>query len=239
MSVVLSSLDELCIHLTQTKSEEDLNYICQELFVTLGPEAIHYLAGILPSVVLLHANSTLIHSSTGHEIDHNVNFASLCFTLHRFMVVISRYATGLLFFDDLQWADIYALDLVYSVMGINTMENGLTSFLLIGTYRSNELCTHNWVNHFLTNLPKNNIPMTILELDNGIATDDVNLLVSNLLHMTPRLVRNLSEVASLKTRGNPYFVKLFMQSLVDKNLLTYSFRVKRWCWDIESKFFQV
>jgi predicted ATPase len=58
-------------------------------------------------------------------------------------------------------------------------------------------------------------------------------MVSDSLGIFPRLCESLSQVILRKTSGNPFFVKTFLWSLVDKHLLVYSLREMQWQWNLD------
>ena len=58
-------------------------------------------------------------------------------------------------------------------------------------------------------------------------------MVSETLHLSPRLTRSLSSVIYHKTKGNPLFVSQLMVSLNKEGLLRPSLSRRRWEWDKE------
>ncbi|KAL3778189.1 hypothetical protein ACHAWO_013062, partial [Cyclotella atomus] len=66
-----------------------------------------------------------------------------------------------------------------------------------------------------------------------MSKDTVNNVVSNLLHLSPRLVASLSDIVYHKTKGNPLFVSRMLRSLNREGLLRVSLTRHRWEWDEE------
>ena len=96
MIVILSAFNEMLFQITQTKPMELLNAIYTSLVTEFGP-SYQSLARILPNVLLLHSYEA---HPFNYQIDSNVNFLSLCFTLQRFMKIISAFAgPGIIFLD--------------------------------------------------------------------------------------------------------------------------------------------
>lgn len=77
-----------------------------------------------------------------------------------------------------------------------------------------------------------NVPLTTIDLK-GILEDDVNLMLSNALGIVPRVCSTLSAQVHRKTKGSPFFVREFIQSLVENGLVTFSLREMRWIWDVD------
>eukprot|EP00804_Cyclotella_cryptica_P020612 CCRYP_003442-RB/>CCRYP_003442-RB protein AED:0.05 eAED:0.05 QI:255/1/1/1/1/1/3/704/1362 len=230
LMIVLSAFNELCSQIAHMKPNEDLNAIYQNLITEFGAN-FHLLARILPNVLsVLSTVETAQPFNNEIEIDSSVNFLSLCFTLQRFMRVVSRsVGPGMLFLDDIQWADPISLGLVHAVL--SDME-GSNSMLFVGSYRNNEIpCGHHLFEFFHV-LSKINIPFTTIHLD-GMPENDVKSMISDALGIVPRLCRSLSCAVHRKTKGNPFFVREFLRTLVDRNLVTYSLRERRWIWDVD------
>ena len=62
----------------------------------------------------------------------------------------------------------------------------------------------------------------------------MNLMISDALGIVPRLCIPLSKVVHRKTNGSPFFVKEFIRTLVERGLVEYSLREKRWLWDLDA-----
>lgn len=58
-------------------------------------------------------------------------------------------------------------------------------------------------------------------------------MISDALGIFPRLCQQLSDAVFRKTKGNPFFALEFLNSLVARGLLQYSFRERRWIWDYD------
>jgi predicted ATPase len=61
--------------------------------------------------------------------------------------------------------------------------------------------------------------------------DSVNQAMSNLLHLSPRLVRSLSDIVYNKTKGNPLFFSRMLLALNREGFLRISLTRHRWVWD--------
>ena len=132
-------------------------------------------------------------------------------------------------FDDLQWANEQCLDVVSKLI----TDVSSRSVLFIGTYRDNELETADHpLEETLGEIAMANVPMSTIHLGN-LDPSTVNDLVSDVLHLSPRLTRPLADVLHTKTRGNPLFVKQMIKVLHEDKLLYYSASRRRWEWDLE------
>ncbi|KAL3778655.1 hypothetical protein HJC23_008639 [Cyclotella cryptica] len=71
---------------------------------------------------------------------------------------------------------------------------------------------------------------TLVKL-NCLDKDTVTHVISNLLHLSHRLVGSLSDIVYHKTKGNPLFVSKMLLSLNREGLLRLSLTRNRWEWD--------
>ena len=131
-----------------------------------------------------------------------------------------------LFLDDLQWADTTALDTIHTFLS-DTMG---TCMLFVGTYRDNEVQIGDAVFDLMENLDISNVPTNKVSLT-GLDHDNLNEMISDALCLYPRICKSLSEIIFQKTKGNPFFVLEFIQSLQSRGLLQYDFSEKRWVWN--------
>ena len=131
-----------------------------------------------------------------------------------------------LFLDDLQWADDTALDTVHTFLS-DTMGSCM---LFVGTYRDNEVQVGHAVFDLMENLEISNVPTNKVSLT-GLDQEDVNEMISDALCLYPRICKSLSDIVFQKTKGNPFFVLEFIQSLQSRGLLQYDSSKKRWVWN--------
>ena len=82
----------------------------------------------------------------------------------------------------------------------------------------------------MDNLEASNVPTNKITLT-GLDQENVNEMISDALCLYPRICKSLSDIVFQKTKGNPYFVLEFMQSLQSRSLLQYDSSQKRWVWN--------
>ena len=131
-----------------------------------------------------------------------------------------------LFLDDLQWADDTALDVIHTFLS-DTM---VSCMFFVGTYRDNEVQVGHPVFDLMEKLEISNVPTTKALLT-GLDQEDLNKMLSDALCLFPRICKSLSDVVFQKTKGNPFFVLEFVQSLQSHGLLQYNSCQKRWVWN--------
>ena len=100
----------------------------------------------------------------------------------------------------------------------------------LGTYRNNEVQIDHAVFNLMEKLDISNVRTTKVSLA-GLGRDDLNAMISDALCLYPRICKSLSNIVYQKTKGNPFFVLEFMQSLLSRGLLQYNFHQKRWVWN--------
>ncbi len=133
-----------------------------------------------------------------------------------------------LFLDDLQWqwADDSALEVIHTIL----RDRMGSCMLFVGTYRDNEVQVGHAIFDLMENLEISNVQTTKISLT-GLEREDLNTIISDALCLYPRICRSLSDSVFEKTKGNPFFVLEFIQSLVQRGLLQYNFHLKRWVWN--------
>ena len=75
------------------------------------------------------------------------------------------------------------------------------------------------------------VPTHTLQL-NDLALSDVRSLVADTLHVPAAEAAELAALVHAKTRGNPFFVRRFIQSLDDDGHLRFDKDTLRWRWDV-------
>ena len=73
----------------------------------------------------------------------------------------------------------------------------------------------------------------MVSLEN-ISASGVNELLSETMHLPPRLTRTLASALTSKTQGNPLFVRQLLEMLREQKLIYIQLSPLRWMWDIDS-----
>eukprot|EP00804_Cyclotella_cryptica_P005176 CCRYP_014234-RA/>CCRYP_014234-RA protein AED:0.05 eAED:0.05 QI:231/0.75/0.4/1/0.75/0.6/5/82/1366 len=228
LSVVLSALNDLCGLTVEKHSREEL----RDLYDSIKDQTnLTLLSRVLPNILRMNSSDTVVHlRPVNHGVGSGLNFHMLAFAVMRLMRIISSQSRPvMIFLDDLQWADTASLDLVHAILSDVNLSNCV---FFVGNYRDQDVKQGHFVFEFICELSAHEVPCTELHLD-GLAEDDVNHMLSDVLCVIPRLCKSLSGVVFHKTRGSPFFVIEFLNSLIDRGILSYSLRERRWFWVID------
>lgn len=150
----------------------------------------------------------------------------------KFVNVFTENNSLVLILEDLQWVDIQTLDLIKNIITFKSDQK----FMLIGSYRNNEVGFEHPFRIFLDNLAEEKINTINIELKN-LPMEYINQLCADTLHKSPEKVNDLSKIVEQKTGGNPFFIKLFLNNLYKNNLIKYS-EQNQWEWDMEEISYQ-
>ena len=228
LTVVLSAIDDMCLQIANSMSLPHITEIYSILVNEFGTNNINSLLSLVPSAALLIPSNA--PAALNNHVSMNTDYSRLCYTLKAFVRILIRSAGPcIIFLDDLQWADVMSLGVVYAVLsGVDDSE----SLLFVGSYRSNDIENGQYnFSEYISNLNARFTAVILRCLDE----QSVNIMVSHALGLVPRLCTSLSSIVWRKTKGNPFFVEQFLQALVDKDLLVYSIRERRWIWDVDSE----
>ncbi len=156
--------------------------------------------------------------------------------LHRFHRVVRRFLSVfstaeqplVMFLDDLQWADLYSLQLIQQMLS----QPETPPILWIGAYRDNEVSPSHPLVSVLEEARKAGARMTELRLE-PLSLQQVNRLVADALPgAAQELVVPLSLLVHEKTGGNPFFLLQLLATLHQEGLLAPG-DGGGWRWDAE------
>ncbi|NVK25331.1 MAG: AAA family ATPase, partial [Gammaproteobacteria bacterium] len=150
-------------------------------------------------------------------------------TMSTLVRVVSKKLNKLvIFLDDLQWADTSTIGLIEHLFQADVSSN----ILLLGAYRSNEVSASHPLALCLNGIAQSQKQVTQIELSN-LSHSDVSSLLQDALHIADEKLDGLVELTLNKTKGNPFFVHQFINSLADENILYFEQSLGTWVWDLK------
>ena len=182
------------------------------------------LAHVLPELAFITGQPPAPLTAPASEIESRLNIA--------FQKLVSVFARPehplVLFLDDLQWADMASLRLL-KVLTTSTHQQAL---LMIGAYRDHEVTAAHPLQLALEEIYQSgttwhHIHLLPLEFTN------LNQWIADSLQCEPTQSQSLATLVLDKTAGNPFFVKVFLQSLEAEKLLYLDAEAIAWQWDVD------
>ena len=146
-----------------------------------------------------------------------------------FVKVLARPDRPLvLFIDDLQWADLASLQLLEVLSG-DRSGGGL---LIVGGYRDNEVERGHPLLGTIRRLEDAGHTVGRIQLE-PLSESVVAALLADALCVDHGEVVEFAALAHEKTRGNPFFLGEFLQSLHLERLIYLDVGQRRWCWKLD------
>ncbi|KAL7541595.1 hypothetical protein ACHAXR_011473 [Thalassiosira sp. AJA248-18] len=221
LSTIGAVFNKLCDLFAQDANRSEFDAVAGALEALLGNQ-VSLIASALPSLTKLMHNC-----SNGVSNECIDPAASMQFLLKKLLDTLSQHRRITFFLDDLQWADPASLLLIASIIS-NTKESNRVYFACC--YRDDDVQEGDPFTVWLSSLSM--FPLEIIKLQN-IGAGGVNELLSETLHLSPRITRPLASILHHKTGGNPLFVRQLMGSLRDQNYIFLKFSPPRWAWDFD------
>ena len=237
-SEVASALNNFCEILTQEDERDCAMLVASRLRAALGQD-VYCLAQILPS---LHK---ILKDDGSCPSDSDPNYLNAQrrnhYLLSQFVEVMCSCSKGpiLLLLDDVQWVDPDSISLINHILltySSASKDGGRQGLFFLGCCRHDEMEGDHLFWQMINSVCSSGsgcFNETHIELS-CMDSDEVNGVLSNLLHLTPRLVRSLSEILYHKTSGNPLFLTRMLLSLNREGLLLINMATHRWEWDEEA-----
>jgi len=155
---------------------------------------------------------------------------------NRFHMVFERFIQAFaakehpltLFIDNMHWADAAGLKLIESFFTGTKTRN----FYFIGAYRNNEISNTHPLFDSIQSIKEKGVTVQAITL-NPISEADICHLLSDALQADMNQVKLLAQIVRDKTRGNPFFIKQFLESMNKEGFFAYDFENGKWHWDIE------
>jgi predicted ATPase len=200
-------------------------------------EDIHLLTTMIPELNEIVGDQQIRLETDGAAAGNHGNQeeakARFNFIFRVFIRLITSYFSPLVMvLDDLQWADVGSLELIENL--ITDRDN--SNFMIIGTYRSNEVDATHLVSKVLRDLKEKSeqgdFDVSEIEVGN-LGVDEVNCVIMDLLSLDDSSKTiGLAEICLQRTAGNVFFLIAFIAMLQEEGLLFFNLGLLKWKWDV-------
>jgi len=219
---IVYAFNDLCRQLLSEKKRKVLQWK-KQIKKAIG-DNIRVLTEIIPELSYIISKSKNIADLPPSEAQNRLNMV-----FQNFVQVFCQNDHPLvLFLDDVQWADAASLKL------IEILATGIHQyFLIIIAYRDNDIQKEHLLIPTLASIRKSRIRFHELALS-PLDIEQINELLKDTFGDQGDSTRSLSEIISRKTRGNPFFVVEFINSLKSDNLVQYDPKTGIWQQDMDA-----
>jgi len=231
-SALASAFNEYCIKMTNEGRSRHLQEVASKLRSGLGRDA-RYLVRVIPNLSIILGGEE--DTNDDQENDRGVVDAQkrLQYLLCQLVDIIASLSGSpvVLFLDDVQWADSASLSAIKQLLMSEVTAN--RQFYFIASCRPEGIEHENPFGTMIWDIVRPfGINATVVKLA-PFDKDTTNSIVSDLLCLSPRITKSLSEIIYQKTKGNPLFFSQLIISLCRDGLLRLSLSRRRWEWDEE------
>ena len=227
LSTIGALFNSLCDRFAEDASPLQLKSVSDGLANSLGSQA-GLLSAVVPSLSKLMPCSIYLEETPNACVDAPSSMRYLFGELLRLVSYHSRRPISLLI-DDIQFTDSSSLLLISDLLFSAARSDSPVFFAFC--HRDNDPDLDSGVfNIWLSSISM--YSMEELKLDN-MNVEGVNSLVSDSLHLSPRITRPLSTVLHHKTMGNPLFVRQLLVSLKGQGYIYVDLSQPRWAWDLK------
>ncbi len=241
----ISNLIDQLLSESDTKIEEWKTNIIS----SLGNQA-QVIVDLIPRLELIIGSQPKAANLSGIAAQNRLKFL-----FHKFIKIFAiRKHPLVIFLDDLQWADAASLNFVKLLMSekttvnspnlfpkrlgiqmgdfdsINTNDND-DALLLICSYRNNEVDITHPLNLAIREIKKENVRISSIKLE-PLHQGDLSLLIADTLKCEVNRVISLTEVVFAKTKGNPFFIHQFLQTLYKDKAIEFNYENGGWECDV-------
>ena len=232
--------------------QQSLQLITQSIIETIGNEGFNQLCELIPKLhnVFSHPGTRAERNNSMHQDDLIAELAAQANDaasskkgsgrnrlLYLFQVLVESLCCGglplTIVLDDLHWADDIALEMLSHLVDMlrnSTDKSFHGGLLLLGSFRDNEVEKDGSLMRQIEIMGQGSANVIVLSIKD-LSEKDISNMLSFKLCLPTRLTRPLAEIVHRKTRGNPYYVKQFLESIISNTLLQFSVKERRWIWD--------
>lgn len=235
-TAIVNAFSDICDFILQSDELEEMKDAINEV---MGNQDSHMMTLLITSLSMILSDGNTNATPTNLEGDmptspqNLTRFRWMCRAFLR--AVATEKHPIILFLDNVHLANTDSVDIIAALLTDARSKH----LLIILGFRDDEINIHTPLQAILQ--LQRNTPPTVEHL---LATTDiplenlpfyaVNLIVSDMMKLSPETTMSLSEVVHHKTLGNPHFVVQFLEILAWQRLLTFSSKESTWEWDLDS-----
>ncbi|MEH2159367.1 ATP-binding protein, partial [Nostoc sp.] len=206
-----------------TESEAALQTWKRELLAALNPNA-QVIIDVIPELEQIIGKQQPVEQLGATEAQNRFNLF-----FQRFITVFAQEEHPLvIFLDDLQWADLASLKLIELLI----TDADSQYLLIIGAYRENEVDATHPLMKTLEQIRKEGVSVKKISLQ-PLKIEYINQLIADTLSCSIEKSKNLAELVTNKTQGNPFFSNQLLQFLYKEKFFKLELNKNVWYWNIE------
>jgi len=228
-SCVVDLFTSLCNRVSEEEKEMPSCKIRSGIRQSLQADDCFILSGLIPKIgEMLDLSTTSTTDSQNNENLHSSGkeqHACVLRSLRRFVRAVASWGTVVLFLDDLQWIDEASLDLIQLLV----LDDHLKGFLLIGTYRDNEVGPGHILVECFKKFEAEAVNMTQIYLGHLQKTHVIDI-VADMLRISHKKAEPLAKFVHKHTDGHALFVCRLLEYLREKKFLKLNH--SQWEWDL-------
>lgn len=133
-----------------------------------------------------------------------------------------------IFLDDLQWADPASLKILQLLL----TDSAAGYLMVIGSFRDNEIDAGHILWRVTDEIKAAKIPVDEIKLG-PLDPASVTLLIADTLGSSAEHAAPLSQLVYEKTRGNPFFLGQFLETIYQEGLIWLDEAKGSWAWDVK------
>ena len=205
-----------------SESEERIQQWKEKILNALGENG-QIIIDVVPEVELILGPQPAIQALEPAEAKNRLSIL-----FQKFIYLFTQERQPLvMFLDDLQWADADSLQLIQRLLTAPQSSH----LYLIGAYRHDEVSLAHPTSLTIEKIKSSGIPVHHIQL---MSLDELSITqwLAETFHRPFDQIAPLASLVHQKTAGNPFYIKMFIQALVDKSLIRFE-QGAGWQWNLQ------
>ena len=217
---LIEAMNNLCSDII-FKEECVISQFKSHILEAIGDEG-KILTDVIGNLNLIIGQQSSSSKTLGQEAKNQFNYVFI-----KFIKAVCSVGFPIVFvLEDLHWIDLQSLNLLSALI----KDKSVTNFVLISTYRDNEVNEDHPVSTLLKEVDKMGIRTRNITLKN-LNHETLNEMISNTFYLSPLETYPLTISVYQKTKGNAFFAVSLLKSWYDQGHLFFCNDSSKWKWD--------